>query len=100
MPYMALRKFKMFGQEFAHNGNGYGLPHIVPTELAERVPRRSLLNMLSRGMLRQVESANQPDDAFESDPRVTKEGKGWWLVAGERFHGQAAAEQALSALGG
>lgn len=104
MPYMALRKFKMFGREFAHNGNAYGLPHIVPTDLAERVPRRSLLNMLSRGMLRQVEGVteqpNPASDGLEADPRVTKEGKGWWLVDGERFHGQVAAQQALVAVGG
>ena len=103
MPYLALRKFTMFGHNFAQRGNAYGMSHDVPTELVERLPRRSLLNMLSRGMLQQVEGSRPAQETaveFDGDPRVVKEGKGWWKVAGERVHGRPAAQQALAALGG
>lgn len=114
MPYVALRKFTMFGQQFAWPGNGYDLPHIVPSELVERMPTRSLNNMLSRGAIKQVEAisitvgdtlvepAIIPAELIDmdADPRVSKEGHGWYLVNGERVHGRNGVKRALAELGG
>ncbi len=115
MAYVARRKFRMYGQDFAQPGNAYDLPHIVPTDLVERVPHRSILNMLSRGMLQQVEAkeitvgdvrpvatvgpVGLPTD-IEFDPRVSKEGHGWYLVDGKRVHGRKGVKRALTELGG
>ena len=102
MPYLAQRKFTMFGEGFAAPGNAYGLPHLIPSALIERMSHRSLANMLSRRMITEVEAVadSKPTTGLEADPRVTNEGKGWWLVAGERCHGRNAASEALAALGG
>ena len=114
MPYIAQRKFKMYGQEYAPPGNAFDLPHVVPSELVERIPTRSLNNMLSRGMIRQVEAvavvageatvvrttvAAAVSD-LDADPRVTDEGHGWWLVQGKRVHGRKGVQRALDELGG
>ncbi len=115
MPYIAQRKFKMFGQEFAPPGNAFDLPHIVPSDLVERMPHRSLSNMLTRRMIVQVEATaitagditagppavarNAPMD-LELDPRVVKEGSGWWTVNGKRVHGRNGVRHALAELGG
>lgn len=109
MPYIAQRRFKMFGQEFAPPGNVCDLPHIIPSDLVERMPHRSLSNMLTRGMIRQVEATAvvvsdaiaRPSAAFVGeDPRVVNEGTGWWLVDGKRVHGRKGVEKALAELGG
>lgn len=103
----------MLGQEFAPPGNIFDLPHIVPSEFAERMPHRSLSNMLSRGMIQQVEavdvvamlpvavpSAMTAAVDFYGDPRVVKKGSGWWLVDGKQVHGRNAVKKALAELGG
>lgn len=117
MPYVAHRKFTMFGQQFAWPGNGYDLPHIVPAEMVERMPVRALNNMLSRGMIKQVEAvasvpltpialatalgARPPGVVdVEADSRVSKEGHGWYLVDGKRVHGLKGVKRALTELGG
>lgn len=119
MPYVAQRKFVMFGQDFAPPGNAYDLPHIVPSDLVERMPHRTLSNMLTRRMIVQVESAEittrsaiaatfdtllesparVPAD-LDADPRVEKEGNGWWTVKGKRVHGRNGVKRALAELGG
>ena len=103
MPYIAQRKFKMYGQEYAPPGNAFDLPHVVPSELVERIPTRSLNNMLSRGMIRQVEAVAGVAAAvsdLDADPRVTNAGHGWWLVQGKRVHGRKGVQRALDELGG
>ena len=110
MPYLAQRKFKLFGQGFAHPGNAYDLPHIVPSELVERIPTRSLNNMLTRGMIRQVEATAVAGettartvavrDDLEAIPGVEKEGNGWWQVRGKRVHGRRGVVKRLTELGG
>lgn len=114
MPYVAQRKFTMFGQGFAAPGNAYDLPYIVPAAMLERLPHRSLNNMLSRGAIRQVEAVMIDDPStvtalpvgpqgvvdLEADPRVINEGHGWWLVAGNRVHGRTGAQKRLEELGG
>ena len=106
MPYIAQRKFKMYGQEFAPPGNAFDLPHIIPSDQIERLPHRRITNMLSRGMIRQVEATSitvgdvtVPADS-ESDPRVVNEGSGWWTVDGKRVHGRKGVRKALAELGG
>lgn len=112
MPYVAKRKFVMFGQGFAPPGNIFDLPHIIPSDMIEQMPHRSLANMVTRRMIVQVEAASitaghtaRPADTsvpvdFESDPRVTNEGHGWWLVGGKRVHGRKGVEGALAEMGG
>lgn len=110
MPYVAQRKFTMFGQQFAWPGNGYDLPHIVPAEIVERLPHRTLNNMLSRGSIKQVEAVSvgntttltEPDKqtVLETDPRVVVEGSGWYLVDGKRVHGRKGVNKALAETGG
>ena len=113
MPYVAQRKFVMYGQTFGPPGNMFDLPHIIPSEMIERMPHRSLLNMVNRRMVVQVEAssitagappvavvepASVPTDI--EDPRVSKEGHGWYLVDGKRVHGRKGVERALTELGG
>ena len=113
MAYVAQRKFRMFSQDFAPPGNAYDLPHIVPAELIDQMPHRSLSNMLTRGIILQVEAkeitvgdalvkpavtARVPTD-MDADPRVEKEGHGWYLVDGKRVHGRKGVKRALE-LGG
>jgi hypothetical protein len=111
MPYVAQRKFVMFGQGFAQPGNAYDLPHIIPAELIERMPHRSLANLVARRMVVQVEANSitaaviQPAVAAAvptdiEDSRVSKEGHGWYLVDGKRVHGRKGVERALTELGG
>ncbi len=111
MPYVAQRLLTMGGQKFAPPGNAYDLPHIMPSDLVERTPFRSLANMLNRGVIKQVEAL--PDaravpapaapaldvNDLEANPRVEKEGNGWWTVDGERVHGRNGVRKALE-LGG
>lgn len=111
MPYVAQRKFVMFGQGFAPPGNIFDLPHIVPSDLVERMPHRSLANLLARRMIVQVEASSitsavtQPvapakvSTEVEDNPRVVNEGSGWYLVDGERVHGRKGVKRALE-LGG
>ena len=108
MPYLAQRKFKMYGQEFAPPGNAFDLPYIIPSDQIERLPHRRISNMLSRGMIRQVEAASitvgdvttKPAADSESDPRVVNEGSGWYLVDGKRVHGRKGVDKALAETGG
>ena len=107
MPYVAQRVHTMWGVKYGPPGNALDLPHIVPAESVERLPFRTLKNLLDRHMIKQVEAVDYRSPAaavvasdFDSDPRVVNEGKGWFLVDGERCHGRKAAEQALSELGG
>ena len=107
MPYVAQRVHTMWGVKYGPPGNAFDLPHIVPSEAVERLPFRSLGNLLDRRIIRQVEAVDYKPASthavasdFESDPRVVNEGKGWFLVAGERKHGRKNAEQALRELGG
>ena len=113
MPYVAQRKFKMYGQEYASPGNAFDLPHVVPSELVERIPTRSLNSMISRGMIKQVEVVTVVDSIataprvpvdgvvdLEFDPRVSKEGHGWYLVDGKRVHGLKGVKRALTEFGG
>lgn len=127
MPYVAQRKTLMGGQWFAPPGNSYDLPHIIPSELVERTPHRALGNMLTRGVIRQMETVPEvttglsvtgnvadlnlnntvttTDGAapgfagFDSNPRVQNEGSGWYKVDGNRVHGRKGVEKALE-LGG
>ena len=113
MPYVAQRKFVMFGQGFAPPGNNFDLPHIVPSDLIERMPHRSLSNLVARRMIVQVEAssitrvrsvatvepAGDPIDIL-FDPRVSKEGHGWYLVDRKRVHGLKGVKRALTELGG
>ena len=110
MPYVAQRKFTMFGQQFAQPGNAYDLPHVIPAEFIEQMPHRSITNMLSRGMIHQVEAVSvgntttltEPDKqtGLDADPRVVVEGSGWYLVDGKRVHGRNGVEKALAETGG
>ncbi len=115
MPYVAQRVHTMWGVKYGPPGNTFDLPHIVPSEAVERLPFRTLKNLLDRRIVRQVEVLDvapvtspreaQPDRTinavtFDSDPRVENEGHGWWLVGGERVHGRTKAEQAHRELGG
>ncbi len=111
MPYVARRKITMGGHKFAPPGNAYDLPHIMPAELVERTPFRSLSNMLARGIIQQVEQDPMPGGParaaprantgdLEDDSRVTNEGNGWWTVEGQRVHGRKGVRKALAALGG
>ena len=129
MPYVAQRKTLMGGQWFAPPGNSYDLPHIIPSELVERTPHRALGNMLTRGVIRQIETVPEvttvglavtgnvadlnlggPVTAtggdnpgfikdFDANPRVQNEGSGWYKVDGVRVHGRKGVEKALE-LGG
>ena len=115
MPYVAQRKFVMFGQTFGPPGNMFDLPHIIPSGLIEQMPHRSLLNMVNRRMVVQVEASSitagvarpvtrvEPagvPSGIEFDPRVSKEGHGWYLVDGKRVHGRKGVKRALTELGG
>lgn len=110
MPYVAQRKFTMFGRQFAQPGNAYDLPHVIPAELIEQMPHRSITNMLSRGMIHQVEAVSVGNTVtltepgwqrdLEANPRVVVEGSGWYLVDGERVHGRKGVEKALAETGG
>lgn len=109
MPYIAQRVHTMWGVKYGPPGNAFDLPHIVPSESVERLPFKSLKNLLDRRIIKQVEVLSHgPAPAvtvtagvdFESDPRVVIEGKGWFLVDGERKHGRKSAEQAFRELGG
>ncbi len=113
MPYVAQRKLRMGGLDFARPGNAYDMPHIIPAELVERTPFRALRNLLERAVIRQVEAVDlaavlpaakpsaiaAPTD-LDSDPRVVKEGKGWYKVDGKRVHGRKGVKRALTELGG
>ena len=108
MPYVAQRSLTMGGQKFAPPGNAYDLPHIMPSELVERTPFRSLASLLTRGVIKQVEvldvrvppaTAAPGVEDLEANPRVEKEGNGWWTVDGERVHGRNGVLKALE-LGG
>ena len=110
MPYVAQRKFTMFGQRFAQPGNAYDLPHVIPAELIEQMPHRSITNMLSRGMIHQVEAVSvgntvtltesDKQTGLDADPRVVVEGSGWYLVDGKRVHGRKGVDKALAETGG
>lgn len=104
MPYVAQRKFRMGGLDFAAPGNGYDLPHIIPSDLVERTPHRSLANLLARRVIVQVEAMSivvgDVTTSADSDPRVVNEGSGWWTVNGKRVHGRKGVKRALAELGG
>ena len=110
MPYVAQRKFTMFGQQFAQPGNAYDLPHVIPAELVEQMPHRSITNMLSRGMIHQVEAISAGNTItptepgwqldLEANPRVVIEGSGWYLVDEKRVHGRKGVDKALAETGG
>ncbi len=115
MPYVAQRKFVMFGQTFGPPGNMFDLPHIIPSDMIERMPHRSLLNMVNRRMVVQVEATSIADGIarsvatvepagvpadMDADPRVQNEGHGWWTVEGKRVHGRNGVKRALAELGG